>query len=1050
MPITYGSVCSGIESATVAWRPLGWRAQWLAEIEPFPSAVLAHHYPATPNHGDMTKLARQVLAGSIAAPEVLVGGTPCFTAGHLVLTDKGYVPIEQIKPGDMVMTHLGRLQQVVRIGSKSAEVGVLKAVGLRESVRVTADHPFLAVDWRMQNTRRDGRYERVEYCGKPEWVEARNMPGLQWCALTNYQQIEKSPVSRKFGVLQAMYVAGMYLGDGHIRRWSQSDKKALVLSLNPEKLVRLSAVVGEGSYSVSQERTSARVTICDTALCDWLLEQFGELSHLKRIPAWVLGHEHRAALLQGYLDTDGCKLKAGVGITTTSRALAYGATDLLNAEGYAASVALIETAGTCVIEGRVVNQRDWYQVRAFHRPLSRKSRVRHDYLLRAVQSFEPAGVDTVFNIEVEGDNSYVVNGAVVHNCQAFSVAGMRGGLDDPRGQLTIKYVELADAVDHVRPAGDECIVVWENVPGVLSDKGNAFGCFLGALVGESDALQPSGGKWTDAGCVYGPRRAAAWRVLDAQYFGLAQRRRRVFVVSSARAGFDPAAVLFESEGVRRDTAPRRGEGENPTGTIAGGARRNCGYSTDDIPLTAGSLRAQAQSSHREDSETFIPVAFGGGANCQQTDVATALSAHPGGTRMDAETETFIVAGTLQANGKAAGSATQQDAESGLLVVHGTQDPCVDDHIAHTLGRNHGQENAIFAIQNATRGKDQNGLGIAADSPMYTLDQASQHAVFAIQAGALRTNPASGPDGVGVQADHAYTLEARAEVQAVAAASAVRRLTPRECERLQGFSPIREEIKIAVCIDSQKHVANADLSCRKWQSNASPVGDHELPQSASAAETDLITCQAGRAPLVVVTVRTNSAGSHLEIHSRGKLAWSASTADVSSRSHPSTQNAAIAAEIAQAARDLALEIRTGKAESLRSISLSTQAKNGATSALKSGVEREASASDAVIGANLAKFTTSALGLLIPISGSTVATSLCSVLAAISGCIPSETLPERFSLLLELESPYTLIPWRGKPAEECPDGPRYKAIGNSKAVPVVRWIGRRIQRELERAQ
>lgn len=1014
MTITYGSVCSGIEAATVAWHPLGWRAEWFAEIEPFPSAVLAYRWPEVSNLGDMTALARQVLAGSIAAPEVLVGGTPCFTAGHLVLTDKGYVPIEQIKPGDMVMTHLGRLQQVVRIGSKSAEVGVLKAVGLRESVRVTADHPFLAVDWRMQNTRRDGRYERVEYCGKPEWVEARNMPGLQWCALTNYQQIEKSPVSRKFGVLQAMYVAGMYLGDGHIRRWSQSDKKALVLSLNPEKLVRLSAVVGEGSYSVSQERTSARVTICDTALCDWLLEQFGELSHLKRIPAWVLGHEHRAALLQGYLDTDGCKLKAGVGITTTSRALAYGATDLLNAEGYAASVALIETAGTCVIEGRVVNQRDWYQVRAFHRPLSRKSRVRHDYLLRAVQSFEPAGVDTVFNIEVEGDNSYVVNGAVVHNCQAFSVAGMRAGLDDPRGQLTIKYVELADAVDHVRPAGDECIVVWENVPGVLSDKGNAFGCFLGALVGESDALQPSGGKWTDAGCVYGPVRTAAWRVLDAQYFGLAQRRRRVFVVASARAGFDPAAVLFESESVRRDTAPRRGEGQEIAGSITASLGRRGG--APDCGSTAGQLQSVS--------------AYGGGRTSGPVDVAACLVAK--GQKCDFELETFC--------------------------VHGTQDPCVSTDTAFALGRNNGGENAVFAIQ----------------------------------AGALRTNPLSGPDGVGVQADHAYTLEARAEVQAVAydilgtpaseggtgrrqpivaavagtiganhgnvkaehawtgqlagVGSAVRRLTPRECERLQGFSPIREEIKIAVCIDSQKHVANADLSCRKWQSNASPVGDHELPQSASAAETDLITCQAGRAPLVVVTVRTNSAGSHLEIHSRGKLAWSASTADVSSRSHPSTQNAAIAAEIAQAARDLALEIRTGKAESLRSISLSTQAKNGATSALKSGVEREASASDAVIGANLAKFTTSALGLLIPISGSTVATSLCSVLAAISGCIPSETLPERFSLLLELESPYTLIPWRGKPAEECPDGPRYKAIGNSKAVPVVRWIGRRIQLQL----
>ncbi len=149
-------------------------------------------------------------------------------------------------------------------------------------------------------------------------------------------------------------------------------------------------------------------------------------------------------------------------------------------------------------------------------------------------------------------------------CQAFSVAGMRAGLEDARGQLTIKFVELADAIDHVRAArgDDECIVWWENVPGVLSDKGNAFGCFLGALVGESDALQPAGGKWTNAGCVYGPKRAAAWRVLDAQYFGLAQRRRRVFVVASARAGFDPAAVLFEREGVRRDTAPRRGEGQD--------------------------------------------------------------------------------------------------------------------------------------------------------------------------------------------------------------------------------------------------------------------------------------------------------------------------------------------------------------------------------------------------------------------------------------------------------------------------------------------------------
>lgn len=144
-------------------------------------------------------------------------------------------------------------------------------------------------------------------------------------------------------------------------------------------------------------------------------------------------------------------------------------------------------------------------------------------------------------------------------CQAFSIAGLREGLSDDRGQLTLSYVELANAIDAKRrERGEpEAIIVWENVPGVLSSKDNAFGCFLAGLAGESSELQPAGGKWTHAGCVSGPERVIAWRVLDAQFFGVAQRRRRVFVVASARTDFNPARVLFESEGVRRDTAPCR-------------------------------------------------------------------------------------------------------------------------------------------------------------------------------------------------------------------------------------------------------------------------------------------------------------------------------------------------------------------------------------------------------------------------------------------------------------------------------------------------------------
>ena len=158
-------------------------------------------------------------------------------------------------------------------------------------------------------------------------------------------------------------------------------------------------------------------------------------------------------------------------------------------------------------------------------------------------------------------------------CQAFSVAGNRQSLDDHRGNLTLTFCEIADAIDTRRIVRGEqpAIIFWENVPGVLNTKDNAFGCFLAKLAGEDDPLEPAGQKWTNAGVVLGTKRAIAWRILDAQYFGVAQRRKRVFVVASARNGFDPAAVLFEFGGLRRDIAPSRKAGKEVTelaGTLA--------------------------------------------------------------------------------------------------------------------------------------------------------------------------------------------------------------------------------------------------------------------------------------------------------------------------------------------------------------------------------------------------------------------------------------------------------------------------------------------------
>lgn len=144
-------------------------------------------------------------------------------------------------------------------------------------------------------------------------------------------------------------------------------------------------------------------------------------------------------------------------------------------------------------------------------------------------------------------------------CQAFSVAGSRRSLDDERGNLSLVFIKIYEAIRTVRfkLCLPPPILLWENVTGVLSTKDNAFGHFLAGLVGASVPLTNSAGRWPSAGYVARNKNKAAWRVLDAQFFGVPQRRRRVFVVASARKDFDPTKVLFERTRVRGDIKKSR-------------------------------------------------------------------------------------------------------------------------------------------------------------------------------------------------------------------------------------------------------------------------------------------------------------------------------------------------------------------------------------------------------------------------------------------------------------------------------------------------------------
>lgn len=366
-------------------------------------------------------------------------------------------------------------------------------------------------------------------------------------------------------------------------------------------------------------------------------------------------------------------------------------------------------------------------------------------------------------------------------CQAFSIVGPRSSLADARGNLTLAFVELVHAVQ--RSTGSLRWVLWENVPGVLSTQDNAFGCFLAGLVGGGDPLSPPpGGRWRGVGMVSGPRGRAAWRVLDAQHFGVPQRRRRVFVVFCPRgAGGDPAAVLFEPAGMRGDPAPGGAAGQDAAGGAAGGA--------------GGRGRA-----------------FGGNRSSGPIDVAPALNGCASASgRLDFATEALIAFDTTQ--------ITSERNRSNP----GPGEPC------HPLAAAAKPPALAFSCKDygADAGEDYGADAGEVSPPLRAMGHDGSHMNAGGQV-ALAFHARQDPDCGAVT----HPLDTDAFSLGVGAGPAVRRLTPVEAERLQGFPdgftaiPWRwRKIDEAEAAWLSRHAGPDQIAreAEQWLSNAAPDG-----------------------------------------------------------------------------------------------------------------------------------------------------------------------------------------------------------------------------------
>ena len=332
---------------------------------------------------------------------------------------------------------------------------------------------------------------------------------------------------------------------------------------------------------------------------------------------------------------------------------------------------------------------------------------------RAVLSEHYPDVPCHGDFTVLRDQEWIVDADVLVGgtpCQAFSIAGLRNSLADERGNLSLEFVRLADAIDNFRlSAGREpAIIVWENVPGVLSVSDNAFGCFLAALAGDDTPYVPPRGKWTNAGVVAGSKRTIAWIIKDAQYFGVAQRRRRVFVVASSRKRFDPAAVLFEFQSVRRDTPPRRGEGQEASPASGTGFVGGFQSSQSGVRLTNTHATLDANNGSRRHNGVItgtLTAKFANPLGAAEVDAGlilpvnpVAYSIMPMNSGKDYKARETDVSQPLMAAGPVGGNQGG-DFVAQPISFHPTQDPISNtDGISHALGcgSTTGQANVAIA------------------------------------------------------------------------------------------------------------------------------------------------------------------------------------------------------------------------------------------------------------------------------------------------------------------------------------------------------------------
>lgn len=434
---------------------------------------------------------------------ILTYSFPCVTENTWVLSRRGYVKFRDLKIGDEVLTKSNTWHKVVKqFDNGEQDVYLLKGM-CNAGIECTKEHKFY-VRRKFYNS-----YKQRSF-SEPEMKHARDLENGDYLGIPVIQdEIPYLTSNVKFWELM-----GMYLGDG----WVNNANGALYISGNEAKTRRIQSLCYELGYKYStyqDNETCWRTHISSPEFKDSALENIGTGSHDKFISMNIINLpiEELEGFFNGYLETDGCIIGTFCQFTTVNERVAYSMSAIINKVFHKpCAMYKIATPNKHIIEGREVNQSDWYQLRFRKFNASNQSAFyEKGYIWFPFRKLDYLRKDHVYNMEIEEDHSYIINGTISANCQDLSAAGASAGFKKGSGTRSGLLWEIERIL--LECEGRDClphVLLMENVKQVMSDS-------------------ESWSSWDSALRKMGYTNYV--KVLNAKDYGIPQNRERCFMVS---------------------------------------------------------------------------------------------------------------------------------------------------------------------------------------------------------------------------------------------------------------------------------------------------------------------------------------------------------------------------------------------------------------------------------------------------------------------------------------------------------------------------------------